>query len=127
MAGPGRIPGRYNIVVEGEYETFDHQIPIKDFIQRLKNDAIPDEVSVVGLGDAYEDGDLADELAYEMDQRANDLEYQSPTVQFVVSGSFHRQGKVYDLRYNDELYPLRDVFGSQIKRQEQGDWLVSPF
>jgi hypothetical protein len=127
MAGPGQIPSRYNIIIEGAYETFDHQIPVDGFIQRLQDDAVPNEVSVVGLGDAFEDGQLADELAHEMDQRANDLEYQSPTVQFVVNGSFHRQGKVYDLRYNDELYPLRDVFGSQIERKGQGDWLVSPF
>jgi hypothetical protein len=127
MAGPGQIPGRYNIIVKGEYETFDHQIPVKDFIQRLKDDAVPDEVSVVGLGEAFEDDDLANELARAMDQRANDLEYQSPTVQFVVNGSFHRQGKVYDLRYNDELYSLQEVFGPQLERKEQGDWLVSPF
>ena len=127
MAGPGQIPGRYNIIVKGEYETFDHQIPIKDFIQRLKDDAVPDEVSVVGLGEAFEDDDLANELARAMDRRANDLEYQSPTVQFVVDGSFHRQGKVYDLRYNDDLYSLQEVFGPQLERKEQGDWLVSPF
>jgi hypothetical protein len=127
MAGPGQIPGRYNIIVKGEYETFDHQIPVKDFIQRLKDDAVPDEVSVVGLGEAFEDDDIANELARAMDQRANDLEYQSPTVQFVVNGSFHRQGKVYDLRYNDELYSLQEVFGPQLERKEQGDWLVSPF
>lgn len=127
MPSPGQIPGRYNIVVEGEYETFDHQIPVEEFVQQLENDAVPDKVSVVGLGDAFENGKLADELAREMDQRANDLEYQSPTVQFVVSGSFHRQGKVYDLRHNDELYSLRDVFGSQLERKGQSDWLVSPF
>jgi hypothetical protein len=75
MAGPGQIPGPYNIIVEGEYDTFDHQIPVKDFIQRLKDDAVPDEVSVVSLGEALEDGDLANELAREMDRRANDLEY----------------------------------------------------
>jgi hypothetical protein len=127
MAGPGQIPGRYNIIIEGEYETFDHQIPVEDFIQRLKDDAVPDKVSVVGLEDALEDGDLADELAREMDGRANDLEYQSPTVQFVVDASFHRQGKVFDLRYNDELYSLQEVFGPQLERKGEGDWLISPF
>jgi len=127
MLEPGQIPGRYNIIVKGEYDTFDHQIPVKDFIERLKDDAVPDEVSVVGLGEAFEDGDLANELTREMDRRANDLEYQSPTVQFVVDGSFHRQRKVYDLRYNDKLYSLQEVFGPQLERKEQGDWLVSPF
>ena len=127
MAGPGQIPGRYNLVIEGEYETFDHQMPVEEFIQCLMEDTVPDEVSVVGLGEAYRDGDTARELADAMDKRANDLEYQSPTVQFVVEGSFHRQGKTYDLRYEDELCSLQDVFGPQLERKEQGDWLVSPF
>lgn len=65
MAGPGQIPGRYNIVVNGAYATFEHQIPIEEFIQRLENDKIPDEVSVEGLGEALQDGDLAGELARE--------------------------------------------------------------
>ena len=46
-----------------------------------------------------------------MDQRANDLEYQSPTVQFIVGGTFHRRGKTYDLRHSDELHPRQEVFG----------------
>jgi hypothetical protein len=127
MAGPGQIPGRYNIIVEGEYETLDHQIPVPDFIEALEEDDVPDEVSVVGLGDAYEEGDWAHTLASAMDMRANDLEYQTPTVQFVVKGSFHRRGKTFDLRYNDELYSLQNVFGPQIERKKEGDWLVAPF
>lgn len=86
MAGPGQIPGRYNLIIKGEYEVFDHQMPVKEFVQHLKDDDVPDEVSVVGLGKAFTDGDLADKLARAMDRRANDLEYQSPTVQFVVEG-----------------------------------------
>lgn len=127
MAGPGQIPGRYNIIVEGEYETFDHQMPVEEFVRRLQDDDVPDEVSVVGLGDAFEDGGLADELARAIDQRANDLEYQSPTVQFVVEGSFHRRGKTYDLRHDDELHSLQEVFGPQLERKGEGDWLVTPF
>jgi len=127
MAGPGQIPGRYNIVIEGKYDTFDHQIPVEEFIECLEDDDVPDKVSVVGLSDAFADGDQAIELARAMDRRANDLEYQSPTVQFVVEGSFHRRGKTYDLRYNDELYPLQEVFGPQLDRKEEGDWLVAPF
>ena len=127
MAGPGRIPGRYNLIIEGEYDAFDHQMPVDEFITRLENDDVPAELSVVGLGEAFEDGELANELAREMDHRANDLEYQGPTVQFVVEGSFHRRGKSYDLRHNDELYALQDVFGPQIERKQQGDWLLAPF
>ncbi len=127
MAGPGQIPGRYNIIVAGEYETFDHQMPIDEFLQRLKNDDVPDEVSVVGLEKMLDDEEFINELAREMDQRADDLEYQSPTIQIVVEGSFHRRGKTYDLRYDGELYPLQDIFGPQLERREQGDWITSPF
>jgi|GEM_PF-2554098 len=127
MAGPGQIPGRYNVVEEGAHETFDHQIPVEEFVECLEEDDVPDEVSVVGLDAAFEDGDLATELAHAMDRRANDLEYQNPTVQFVVEGSFHRRGKSYDLRYGDELYSLQDVFGPQLERKGDGDWLVAPF
>jgi hypothetical protein len=127
MTGPGRIPGQYNVVVEGAYKRFEHQIPVSSFIQRLEDDAVPEEVTVVGLGDAFEDGDQVKTLAREMDQRANDLEYQNPTVQFVAEGALHRRGKTFDLRYNDTLYPLQDVFGPQIERKGESDWLVAPF
>lgn len=127
MAGPGQIPGRYNLVIEGAYETFEHQIPVDEFIQYLANDNVPDKVSVVGLTEALEDSERANELAREMDRRANDLEYQSPTVQFVVQGSFHRSGKTYDLRYEGDLYSLQEVFGPQLERKEDGKWLVAPF
>jgi hypothetical protein len=127
MAGPGQIPGQYNLVIEGAYETFEHQIPVQEFLQRLKEDDVPEKVSVVGLADTLADDDLATELAREMDRRANDLEYQSPTIQFVVEGSFHRSGKTYDLRYDDELHSLQQVFGPQLERKEDGEWLVAPF
>lgn len=127
MAGPGRIPGQHNLVIEGAYETFEHQIPVTEFLQRLEENDVPERVSVVGLADALSDEDLANELAREMDRRANDLEYQSPTIQFVVEGSFHRSGKTYDLRYDDELYSLQQVFGPQLERKEGGEWLVAPF
>ena len=45
----------------------------------------------------------------------------------VVDGSFHRSGKTYDLRYDDELYSLQQVFGPQLERKEDGEWLVAPF
>jgi len=127
MAGPGRIPGQYNIILDGEYDTFDHQMPIEEFLQRLKNDDVPGEVSVVGLEKAFDDEELVNELAREMDQRADDLEYQSPTIQIVVKGSFHRQGKTYDLRYEGDLHSLQEIFGPQLERREQGDWITSPF
>ncbi|WP_138007006.1 hypothetical protein [Halalkalirubrum salinum] len=127
MAEPGRIPGRYNLVIEGTYDTFDHRMPIEEFTKRLQNDDVPEEVSVIGLEEALSDDELRADLKTAMDRRANDLEYQNPTVQFVVEGSFHRQGKTFDLRYNDRLHSLQDVFGPQIERKEDGNWLVTPF
>jgi hypothetical protein len=127
MVAPGQIPGRYNIIIQDAYDTFEHQIPVEDFIQRLKDDEVPEDVSVVGLSTALADDDTAAELAQEMDRRADDLEYQNPTVQFIVQGTFHRSGKTYDLRYKDELYPLDEVFGSQLDRKEDGEWIVAPF
>ena len=127
MASPGQIPGRYNIIVAGEYETFDHQMPIDEFLQRLKDDDVPDEVSVVGLEKRLDDEEFVTELAREMDQRADDLEYQSPTIQIVVEGSFHRRGKTYDLRYEDNLYSLQEIFGPQLERRGDGNWITSPF
>jgi hypothetical protein len=127
MAGPGRIPGRYNLVIQGEYETFDHRMPVGEYLESLKTDEVPDEVSVVGLEEALEANEAIDEFAREMDQRADDLEYQTPTIQFVLEGSFHRNGKHYDLRYSDDFYSLQRIFGPQLERKEQGDWLVAPF
>ena len=127
MAGPGRIPGRYNLVIKGSYDTFDHRMPVEEFIERLQNDDVPDEVSVVGLDEALSDSELRNDLKKSMDRRANDLEYQNPTVQFVVEGSFHRQGKTYDLRYDGQLHSLQDVFGAQLERKADGNWLVTPF
>ena len=127
MARSGQIPGRYNIIVEEEYDVFDHQMPVEEFVKRLDDDDVPDTVSVVGLGDAFTNSNVAAELARAMDRRANDLEYQSPTIQFVVKGSFHRNGKTYDLRYNDAIHSLQQVFGPQLERKGEGDWLVAPF
>lgn len=39
MAGPGR----YNIVIDGAYEMFEHQIPVREFIQRLEEDDVPNK------------------------------------------------------------------------------------
>jgi hypothetical protein len=127
MVRPGQIPGRYNIVVASEYDTFDRREPIEDFVEQLEDDEVPDEVTVSGLEQALEDGDLIDRLSRTMDRRADDLEYQSTTIQFVVDGSFHRRGKTFDLRHGDKLYPLQEVFGPQLERKEDGNWLVAPF
>lgn len=125
MTGPGRIPGQYNLIVKGEYDQFDLQLPVPEFTTRLENDDVPDRVTVVGLGDAFADGDEIEQLQAAMQQRMTDLEYQSPKIQFVVAETFHRRGNSFDLRHNGELYELQDVFGPQLRREEP-NWLVAP-
>lgn len=39
-------------------------------------------------------------------------------VQFVVDGSFHRRGKTYNLRHDDEFSPLQEVFGPPLDRKD---------
>ncbi|MFC7070612.1 hypothetical protein ACFQL9_13240 [Halobaculum lipolyticum] len=126
MVGPGRIPGQYNLIVEGAYDQFDLQLPVPEFTKRLEKDDVPDTVSVVGLGEAFVDGDMVDQLKAAMSDRVTDLEYQSPTIQFVVKESFHRRGKSFDLRFEDELYDLQRLFGPRVTR-EGTDWLAAPF
>lgn len=127
MASEGAIPGRYNIVLSDEYETFDRQVPVDEFVEMLRDDEVPEEVCVVGLEEAYEHG-TSEELAQEVRDKKDQLENQHPlpTVQFRVEGSLQRVGDGYDLRYKDELYSLDEVFGSQLNREGKG-WIVSTF
>lgn len=127
MADLGKLPGQYNLVIEGTYELYDHRMPIQEFSERLAAEDLPNEVSVVGLEDELDDGDFRIDLARLMDQHADDLEYQSPTIQVVLNGSFHRRGRTYDLRYNGTLYSLERLFGPQLERRKEGDWITAPF
>jgi len=45
------VAGMYNIVDRGRMETADYQVPIEEFIARLENHDLPQEICVVGLGD----------------------------------------------------------------------------
>lgn len=129
MPEPGKLPGRYNIVVADEYELFDHRLPVVEYIELLADgDDVPDEVCVVGLDKAFEDDDTVRALSRAMDQRANSLESRNPlpTIQFAVDGSFQRLKRDFELKSEDELYRLSRVFGAQIERQRRG-WLLAPF
>lgn len=127
MTKEGAIPGRYNIVISDEYDTFDRQVHVGEFIEMLRDDEVPNEVCVVGLEDAYDD-DTAEELASEIRDKKDQLENQNPlpTVQFKVEGSLQRVGDGYDLRHEDELLSLDEVFGRQLDREGKG-WIVTPF
>jgi hypothetical protein len=128
MADPGKLSGEYNIVVQGEYDLVDYRVPVEKFKNMLREDDLPDEVCVVGLGAVFEDNDAVGELSKLMDRQANSLENRQPlpTIQFAVEGSFQRRQRDFELQTDSELYRLSRVFGPQIERRRSG-WLTAPF
>jgi hypothetical protein len=128
MVEHGKLPGEYNIVVRGEYDLFDHQVPIDEFEEMLREKDVPDEVCVVGLDDVFGDDEAVNELSALMDRSADTLENRSPlpTIQFVVEGSFQRRQRDFELQTGGELYRLSRVFGPQTERRS-GGWLTAPF
>jgi hypothetical protein len=128
MPDPGQLPGEYNLVVEDEYDLFDHRVPVKEFEEMLREDDVPDEVCVVGLGAVFQDDEAVNELSRLMDRSANSLETRQPlpTIQFAVEGSFQRRQRDYELQTEQDLFRLSRIFGPQIKRRSSG-WLTSPF
>ncbi|GAB3686537.1 hypothetical protein GCM10028857_18740 [Salinarchaeum chitinilyticum] len=128
MVEKGKLPGKYNIVLEDAIDLFDHRVPVEEFEERLEENDIPDELCVVGLSDVFGDDEAVSDLRSSMDRRANSLENRSnlPTIQFAVEGSFQRRQRDYELQVGDELYRLSRIFGPQIDR-ESSDWLTAPF
>lgn len=128
MVEHGKLPGEYNIVVKGEYDVFDHQVPVKEFKERLRENDVPGELCIVGLDDVFRDDDAVNELSAVMDRRANDLEnrHPLPTIQFAVEGSFQRRQRDFELQIGGDLHRLSRVFGPQIDRR-RGGWLTAPF
>lgn len=128
MVEHGKLPGEYNIVVKDEYDLFDHQVPIKEFKQMLRDNSVPDEVCVVGLDDVFRDDDAVNGLSALMDRSANTFENRSslPTIQFAVEGSFQRRQRDFELQTGGDLYRLSRIFGPQIDRRSSG-WLTAPF
>lgn len=130
MPEAGRLRGVYNIVTKGDYETVNYQIPVDEFLDRLENDDVPDEVTVVGLEDAYDDESLIDDLSRAMDRKADDLENADPKpmIQFEIDGDVHRSQVAFNIFDDGELYPLHEVFGRQIdSRTESNSWCTAPF
>lgn len=128
MPEPGKLPGEYNIVVKDDYDLFDHQVPVEEFEEMLREDDIPDTVCVVGLEDVFKNEEAIHDLSRVMDRKANTLESrrQLPTIQFAVDGSFQRLQRDFELQTGGELYRLSRIFGSQIQRRESS-WLTAPF
>ena len=128
MVEHGKLPGEYNIVVKEEYDLFDHQVPIEEFEEMLRENDVPDQVCVVGLDTVFEDDDATNKLSALMDRSANTLENRSslPTIQFAVEGSFQRRQRDFELQTDDDLYRLSRIFGPQIDRRS-GGWVTAPF
>lgn len=127
-AEEGAIPGRYNLVEEDKYEKTDRQVPIEDFIDSLEENQVPDEVTVNGLEEAFEYPDLKSELIRLMRERSNDLENRNPlpVIQFAVEGRFHRVKRGYDLKYEDEIYDLTEIFHRDMNKEGDG-WITATF
>lgn len=121
----GAKPGQYNVVLKEKYETFDHQIPIEEFLDQLEDGTVFDEVCVLELSKFLESSD-SKRLSRALQDRAWDLKRKNATVQFAVEGSFQRVKGGFELKYDDELYRLDSIFGPQLRKHEDG-WLVAPF
>lgn len=127
MVQEGAIPGLYNIVEKGKYEEVEFRMPVPAFLDRLEEGDVPEEVAVIGLGDAFRDPELIERLSDIMEKRANDLEHEGPMVQFVVDGALTwKEHDRWELSTDHEVYELRRVFGPDIRNKDAG-WLVSPF
>ena len=128
MVEHGKLPGEYNIVIKGDYDLFDHQVPVEEFEEMLRENDVPDELCVVGIGDVFEDDDAVNELSALMDRCGNALENRNPlpTIQFAVDGSFQRRQRDFELQTGSNLHRLSRVFGPQIDRRSSG-WLTAPF
>jgi hypothetical protein len=128
MPQPGKLRGRYNLVVAEEFDLFDHRVPVDEFITLLRNDDVPDELCVVGLAEAFQTEDEVADLRRQMTDQSEQLEGRSPlpAIQFAVDGSFQRRDRDFELKSGDELHRLSRVFKGQIQRKKSG-WLTAPF
>lgn len=128
MPDPGKLSGVYNIVVEDEYDLFDHRVPVDEFRRRLREDDIPDELCVVGIETVFEDEESVRELSRLMERSADTLENQQPlpAIQFALDESFQRRQRDFEVQSDGELYRLSPLFGPQLERRRSG-WLTTPF
>ena len=118
------VSGRYNAVLADQYETFEYQIPVDQFIEELEAGDTFDEVCVVNLGEAFERGE-AGRLSRAMQDRAPDFDPDA-AVQFAVEGSIQSVRGGFELLYEDDLYRLDKVFGADLTKHKDG-WLTATF
>lgn len=129
MSDIDAVAGMYNIVDQRRRETADYQVPIEEFITKLENHDLPQDICVVGLNDVLsEDTELRESLVDTMRLEMDYLNSQRPlpTIQFIVDGEFQSVGDSFDVEIEGEFYGLSPVFGRQIKQRERG-WLVTTF
>lgn len=129
MSDIDAVAGMYNIIVSGKRESADHRVPVREFLTKLENGDLPDEICVVGLADVLtDDDDLRDQLVTTMRQEMDYLNSQRPlpAIQFVVEGDVQGAGDVFEVEIDNEFHSLQPIFGRQIKKRDS-DWLVAPF
>ena len=129
MSDIDAVAGMYNIIVSGKRESAEYRVPVEEFVTKLENRDLPDEICVAGLEEVLtEDSDLRDQLVSTMRQEMDYLNSQRPlpAIQFVVDGDIQGAGDYFDVEIDDEFYSLEPIFGRQIKERDSG-WLVAPF
>lgn len=129
MSDTDAVAGMYNIVVSDDRECADHRVPIDEFLTKLDDSDLPDELCVVGIEAVLtEDDSLRDELVSAMRREMDYLNSRRPlpAIQFVVEGDVQGAGDSFDVKIDGDFHSLEPIFGRQIKRREPG-WLVAPF
>ena len=129
MSDIDAVEGMYNIIVSSERESAEYRVPVEEFVSKLEERDLPEEICVAGLKDVLtEDEDLRERLVSVMRQEMDYLNSQRPlpAIQFVVDGELQGSGDSFDLEIDGEFYSLQPVFGRQIKKRDSG-WLVAPF
>lgn len=129
MSDIDAVAGMYNIIVSSKRESADYRVPVEEFVMKLENRDLPDEICVAGLGEALtENVELRDRLVSTMRQEMDYLNSQRPlpAIQFVVDGELQGAGDSFDVEIDGEFHSLQPIFGRQIKKRDSG-WLVAPF
>ncbi len=128
MSDIDAVAGMYNIIVSSERESAEYRVPVEEFVMKLENRDLPNEICVAGLEDVLTDNEeLRNRLVSMMRQEMDYLNSQRPlpAIQFVVDGDLQGAGDSYEMDIDGEFYSLQPVFGRQIKKRDSG-WLVAP-
>lgn len=128
MSDIDAVAGMYNIIVSSDRESAEYRVPVEEFVTKLENRDLPDEICVAGLEEVLTGNeDLRNRLVSTMRQEMDYLNSQRPlpAIQFVVDGDIQGAGDSYEVEIDGEFHPLQPVFGRQIKKRDSG-WLVAP-